>query len=187
VASEASRERSVGGVVLSAPSEMAPASPPPDTATCLMLLLRHIASSPGLGAALDQLGTRLLFSLTDPPVVLSLDCRAGLSHSVESGVEERPDDTVVAMSANHASALFLGVLNAARALRDGDMRVTGPAAEEFIRLTPVIRQYVASTYEALLRESGREDLTIDRQLAGGSATGTAVPEASGVAGVDPYA
>jgi hypothetical protein len=123
----------------------------------LGLFLRQLAVDPEVTDALKRVDTTFQLRLRNPDSVLTVR-RLGEEREPRVALGEttlRPE-VVLQLDADVAHRLWLGELNAAVALANGDIRTRGPVSK-ILGLVPLVKPGY-TRYRTQLEAAGREDL-----------------------------
>lgn len=128
-----------------------------DVYTHLGRLLQDLVGDPEMVPTLERVDTTVQFRLRRPDAVLTVRTpRADQPAQVDLGETTLTPEVVLQMDADVAHRYWLGEVNVAVALAEGDVRARGPAAK-ILAVVPLVKPAVPR-YRAMLEEAGREDL-----------------------------
>ena len=123
----------------------------------LGLFLRQLAVDPELTDALKRVDTTFQMRLRNPDSVLTVRTPGEEREpQVDLGETTLHPEVVLQLDADTAHRFWLGELNAAVALANGDIRTRGPVAK-VLGLVPLVRPG-DTRYRTQLEAAGREDL-----------------------------
>ena len=120
-------------------------------------LLQGLVEDPDTARALARADTVVQFRLRQPDAQLTLRTPQGEEPGqVDMGDSQLRAEVVLQMDADVAHRMWLGELNLAVALANGDVRARGPNAK-ILAVVPLVKPAHAR-YRAQLEEAGRADL-----------------------------
>ncbi len=120
-------------------------------------LLQGLVEDPDTARALARADTVVQFRLRQPDAQLTLRTPHGEeAGQVDLGDSQLRAEVVLQMDADVAHRMWLGELNLAVALANGDVRARGPNAK-ILAVVPLVKP-AQPRYRAQLEEAGRADL-----------------------------
>ena len=120
-------------------------------------LLQGLVEDPDTARALARADTVVQFRLRQPDAQLTLRTLHGEeAGQVDLGDSQLRAEVVLQMDADVAHRMWLGELNLAVALANGDVRARGPNAK-ILAVVPLVKP-AQPRYRAQLEEAGRADL-----------------------------
>jgi hypothetical protein len=120
-------------------------------------LLQGLVEDPDTARALARADTIVQFRLRQPDAQLTLRTPQGEEPGqVDLGESRLRAEVVLQMDADVAHRMWLGELNMAVALANGDVRARGPNAK-ILAVVPLVKP-AQPRYRAQLEEAGRADL-----------------------------
>ena len=123
----------------------------------LGLFMRQLAVDPEMTAALKRVDTTFQLRLRNPDSVLTVRTPGEEQPAqVDLGETTLHPEVVLQLDADTAHRFWLGQLNAAVALANGDIRTRGPVAK-VLGLVPLVKPGFPR-YRTQLEGAGREDL-----------------------------
>jgi hypothetical protein len=123
----------------------------------LGLFLRQLSVDPEMTPALKRVDTTFQLRTRHPDSVLTVRTpRDEEPPQVDLGDTTLRAEVVLQLDADTAHRFWLGQINVAVALANGDIRARGPA-EKVLKLVPLVKPGL-SRYRQQLEASGREDL-----------------------------
>ena len=123
----------------------------------LGLFMRQLAVDPEMTAALKRVDTTFQLRLRNPDSVLTVRTPGEEQPAqVDLGETTLHPEVVLQLDADTAHRFWLGRLNAAVALANGDIRTRGPVAK-VLGLVPLVKPGFPR-YRTQLEAAGREDL-----------------------------
>ena len=123
----------------------------------LGLFLRQLAVDPEMTPALKRSDTTFQLRMRNPDSVLTVrPPQEDQPPQVDLGDTTLRPEVVLQLDADTAHRFWLGQVNVAVALANGDIRARGPVAK-ILKLVPLVEP-VRTRYESSLQESGRDDL-----------------------------
>ena len=123
----------------------------------LGLFLRQLAVDPELTDALKRVDTTFQLRLRNPDSVLTVRTPGEEREpQVDLGETTLHPEVVLQLDADTAHRFWLGELNAAVALANGDIRTRGPVSK-ILGLVPLVKPGY-TRYRTQLEAAGREDL-----------------------------
>jgi hypothetical protein len=141
----------------------------------LGLFLRQLSVDPEMEPALKRVDTTFQLRTRNPDAVMTVRTpRDDEPPQVDLGDTTLRPEVVLQLDADTAHRFWLGQVNAAVALANGDIRTRGPAAK-VLTLVPLVKPGFPR-YRQQLEASGREDLL--QPTPGEHPSGSASPEES---------
>lgn len=120
-------------------------------------LMQDLASDAEFAPALERADTTLQMRLRQPDATITVRTPRGEEPAqVDLGQTSLQPEVILQMDADLAHRLWLGSVNPAVVLANGDIRSRGPAAK-ILGLIPLVKPTL-QRYRAQLEEAGREDL-----------------------------
>lgn len=123
----------------------------------LGLFMRQLAVDPEMTQALQRVDTTFQLRLRNPDSVLTMRTPGeGQEAQVDLGDTTLHPEVILQTDADTAHRFWLGQVNAAVALAQGDIRTRGPIAK-ILGLVPLVKPGF-TRYRSQLEAAGREDL-----------------------------
>ena len=123
----------------------------------LGLFMRQLAVDPEMTNALQRVDTTFQMRLRNPDSVLTVRTPGAEQEAqVDLGDTTLQPEVVLQLDADTAHRFWLGQVNAAVALANGEIRSRGPAAK-VLGLVPLVKPGL-TRYRTQLEASGRDDL-----------------------------
>jgi hypothetical protein len=123
----------------------------------LGLFLRQLAVDPEMTGVLQRVDTTFQMRLRNPDSVLTVRTPGEEREpQVDLGDTTLHPEVVIQLDADTAHRFWLGRLNAAVALANGDIRTRGPASK-VLGIVPLVKPG-CPRYRSQLEAAGREDL-----------------------------
>jgi hypothetical protein len=119
--------------------------------------MQELAADPELAPALKRADTTLQLRMRAPDSVVTIrPPQEDQPSQVDLGETSLQPEVVLQMDADTAHRFWLGDVNIAVALANGDVRARGPVAK-ILKIVPLVKPGFPR-YRAQLEASGREDL-----------------------------